>query len=107
MPNWEADSCRSGKTLYPVGIGVKQTRSHKVCLPRKNGERDIQLYSVTVFYQAGIPAHDIEIALEPEAASLYCRSMRIFRNSTSPKQSPKLLTFSPGSVYMVVDCGGE
>lgn len=55
--------------------------------------------------QAGIRREDIEIALEPESASLYCRSMKVFRDS-STKDKPKLMTFQPGSVYMVVDCGG-
>ena len=44
--------------------------------------------------------------MEPESASLYCRSMRAFRES-STKDKPKLISFPPGSVYMVVDCGGK
>lgn len=55
--------------------------------------------------QAGIRGEDIEIALEPESASLYCRSMRAFRE-TSSKDKPKLMSLPPGSVYMLVDCGG-
>ena len=44
--------------------------------------------------------------MEPESASLYCRSMRAFRE-TSSKDKPKLMSLPPGSVYMLVDCGGK
>ncbi|XP_062584704.1 uncharacterized protein LOC134246362 isoform X2 [Saccostrea cucullata] len=63
------------------------------------------------------------IALEPEAASIYCRKLKMYQlvpemNEERPLQSPKFASVEPmninpacedlkeGSRYMVVDCGG-
>ncbi|XP_061180515.1 heat shock 70 kDa protein 12A-like [Saccostrea echinata] len=63
------------------------------------------------------------IALEPEVASVYCRTLKMYQlvpeiNEERPLQSPKFASVEPmnmnpacedlkeGSRYMVVDCGG-
>ena len=51
----------------------------------------------------------LRIALEPEAASLYCRTLDI-RNFTSGNAQPggdDDVTMAPGTVYMLVDAGGK
>ena len=46
------------------------------------------------------------IALEPEAASLYCQYMPVNRFASGGADSQASLA-SPGTVYMVVDLGGK
>ncbi|XP_023224233.1 heat shock 70 kDa protein 12A-like [Centruroides sculpturatus] len=73
-------------------------------------------------YQAGIASPDFPeqllIALEPEAASIYCRKLRVYQlvpNEPSPQkliQKPNngamdpVVTETNGIRYSVVDCGG-
>ena len=45
------------------------------------------------------------IALEPEAASVYCRYLPL--QATNQEQSSAISEFKVGSKYMVVDAGGE
>ncbi|CAH1263872.1 HSPA12A [Branchiostoma lanceolatum] len=60
-------------------------------------------------YKAGIASrnhrHRLLIALEPEAASLFCRQLPVsrFRRDTG---NTALLQMEPQERYMVVDCGG-
>ncbi|XP_053399659.1 heat shock 70 kDa protein 12A-like [Mercenaria mercenaria] len=53
--------------------------------------------------QAGIPEDMLTIALEPEAASLYCRHLPV-EKCGSDKTS--LAKFGPGKRYLVLDAGG-
>ena len=54
-----------------------------------------------------MPKDQIEIALEPEAASLYCRSMKAIRTEQGGAAAGSGLTkFPKGTRYMVLDCGG-
>ena len=55
------------------------------------------------FLQAGIEKDQIEIALEPESASLYCRSVKTCR---AQEAGAGLSNFPVGTRYMVLDCGG-
>jgi hypothetical protein len=50
--------------------------------------------------QAGIDGDNLIIALEPEAASMFCKYMLVERGNDS------LCTFQPGSKYIILDCGG-
>ncbi|KAL5012749.1 hypothetical protein ScPMuIL_011300 [Solemya velum] len=54
--------------------------------------------------KAGINGDALEIALEPEAASIYCRHIPLQRTEKGGKVSVE--TFSPGSKYLVLDAGG-
>lgn len=54
------------------------------------------------FLQAGIQDNQLIIALEPEAASIYCQYVK-----TKDISDPKLTLSSPGTQYMVVDLGGR
>ena len=51
----------------------------------------------------GIPGHQIIIALEPEATSVYCNYLKTVRPSDISKVFQEPL---PGTKYMVVDIGG-
>ncbi|XP_062603211.1 heat shock 70 kDa protein 12A-like [Saccostrea cucullata] len=58
--------------------------------------------------KAGILNDKLSIALEPEAAALYCRYLPVER-LTRPEDldgKSKLKTFSPGAKYLIVDLGG-
>ncbi|XP_052065218.1 heat shock 70 kDa protein 12A-like [Mytilus californianus] len=50
---------------------------------------------------AGIPDNQLIIALEPEAASIYCQYVK-----SKDLSDPKLTVSSTGTQYMVVDLGG-
>ncbi|WAQ99530.1 HS12A-like protein [Mya arenaria] len=52
---------------------------------------------------AGLPENHIEIALEPEAASLYCRQLPIAKDPQTEHGVSKLPVESQ---YMILDCGG-
>lgn len=57
------------------------------------------------FFQADIEGRHLSIALEPEAASLYCQYV-----PTDKIHGSEGATFSvgkPGSKYMVIDLGGK
>ncbi|XP_052794098.1 heat shock 70 kDa protein 12A-like [Mya arenaria] len=54
--------------------------------------------------KAGIASDNLSIALEPEAASLFCRHLPIQQFSGNCGKSLK--TFDVGSKYMVLDAGG-
>ena len=45
------------------------------------------------------------IALEPEAASVYCRYLPL--EATNQEQSSAISDFQVGTKYMVIDAGGE
>lgn len=53
---------------------------------------------------AGIPLKHLKIALEPEAASLYCQYLPVERLSVGSKM--KFSDASIGTTYMIVDLGG-
>lgn len=52
--------------------------------------------------QAGIPSNQIIIALEPEAASIYCKHLPVEKL----KGGDAIDVFQPGSKYLVLDAGG-
>lgn len=59
--------------------------------------------------QAGINGKDLSIALEPEAASVYCmrRPVDMLAGADSFKSGSVVGPFSKGVKYMVVDIGGK
>lgn len=54
--------------------------------------------------KAGIDTDNLSIALEPEAASLYCKHLPVEKISGCDSQN--FSAFSPGSRYLVLDAGG-
>jgi hypothetical protein len=55
-----------------------------------------------VNFQAGIDRHKLSIALEPEAASAYCRYLPMDKTKTRTD----LYSLPPGTKYMILDAGG-
>ncbi|KAK3599539.1 hypothetical protein CHS0354_006674 [Potamilus streckersoni] len=55
--------------------------------------------------QAGISNDQLLIALEPEAASIYCRYIPLEIKSSDGGTT--VVSFSPGTRYIVVDAGGK
>lgn len=55
--------------------------------------------------KAGIKSENLIIALEPEAASMYCRKMPlVYLSEKSDKDGIDI--FSPGNQYLILDAGG-
>ncbi|XP_052795057.1 heat shock 70 kDa protein 12A-like isoform X2 [Mya arenaria] len=54
--------------------------------------------------EAGIPGNRLSIALEPEAASLYCRHLPVEKHVGD--QACVMSKFKPGARYLVLDAGG-
>ena len=54
--------------------------------------------------QAGIDNDNLTIALEPEAASLFCRHLSVEKKATTTKTS--IAKFTTGTNYLVLDAGG-
>ena len=69
-------------------------------------------FFLSCLLQAGIVSKDapdqLLIALEPEAASIYCREMKM-REFTSEKGDANIsdVFARPGSKYLVIDIGGN
>lgn len=57
------------------------------------------------FIKAGIPDNQLEIVLEPEAASIYCHLMHLDHIQENDKTNR--FTRNPGIKYMVLDLGGK
>ena len=57
-----------------------------------------------IFFQAGIDGQNLSLALEPEAASLYCKYLPVERIGGSSKG---VTCFRAGSKYLVLDAGGK
>ena len=60
-------------------------------------------------FKAGIPRRDLTIALEPEAASVYCMRLPkdMLRGGGQQVKGAAVGPFSKGVKYMVVDIGGK
>lgn len=55
--------------------------------------------------KAGIPDNQLDIALEPEAASIYCHMMHL--DEIQRDNKTESFTRKSGVKYMVVDLGGN
>lgn len=55
-------------------------------------------------FQAGIGKDQLTIALEPEAASIYCHALRL---EVDKKENKMLQTIKSGMKFMVIDLGGR
>ena len=65
----------------------------------------MDLHFIALF-QGGIHDDHLRIALEPEAASVYCKHLCL--EARDDLEGFRALgTFSPGSKYLVLDAGGD
>ena len=63
----------------------------------------MEMCTIVFILQAGIPAYQLMIALEPEAASIYCKHLPVEKL----EGSNSICAFQPGSKYLVLDAGGN
>ncbi|KAK3099872.1 hypothetical protein FSP39_011017 [Pinctada imbricata] len=56
--------------------------------------------------QGGIKDHQLQFALEPEAASVYLKEVSVERTQMTESMEAALTAFSPGTKYLVLDLGG-
>lgn len=56
--------------------------------------------------KAGILSNQLTLALEPEAAAVYCKEITT-RRAKDADYEIALATFSPGESFILVDCGGN
>ncbi|OWF41867.1 Heat shock 70 kDa protein 12B [Mizuhopecten yessoensis] len=56
--------------------------------------------------KAGILSRNLVLALEPEAASLYCKHIPVDRMDTGNPGETSIIPFQEGMSYMVLDLGG-
>jgi len=59
-----------------------------------------------MYLQAGIKHKQLSLALEPEAASMFCMKVPTIKTSTSDLSS-SIKEFDVGTRYMVLDIGGK
>lgn len=64
----------------------------------------IRLQLNYIFFQAGIKEDQLTLALEPEAASIYCHELR---QEVHIKENKFLPTIKSGMKFMVIDLGGR
>ena len=57
--------------------------------------------------QAEIDTHRLCLALEPEAASLTCRYLRMNVQRGMEQKKDAMIAFTPGTKYLVLDAGGK
>lgn len=62
-------------------------------------------YFIRFTIQAGIPDDQLNIALEPEAAAIYCKELAVARLNNDGSEA-MLHKFDQGSQFMVLDLGG-
>ena len=59
--------------------------------------------TLMIYLQAGIDGSNLSLALEPEAASLFCK----FLPTEKIGGGSGVSCFRPGSKYIVLDAGGQ
>lgn len=59
-----------------------------------------------LFLQAGIKTENLILALEPEAASLYCKYLQTEKTQVDGNKT-EIVPFQPGTRYLVLDLGGK
>jgi len=52
--------------------------------------------------QAGIQDNRLLLALEPEAAAIYCKDVSVRKSDDS-----ELISFEPGEQFVLIDLGGK
>ena len=90
------------KNDYAVRKGVL-TRCTSVCFVLFYFQKVFDCPLIALYFQAGIHNDNLSLALEPEAASLFCKYLPVERITGGDGIS----CFKPGSRYLVLDAGGE
>ncbi|KAK3577017.1 hypothetical protein CHS0354_003080 [Potamilus streckersoni] len=92
-------------TLHNRIPGIVQEDIHFVLTVPAIWDDKAKQYMRDAAVKAGISNDQLSIALEPEAAAIWCQQLELLKTSESGSSSTESL-FSPGMRYMVVDLGG-
>ncbi|KAH3704812.1 heat shock 70 kDa protein 12A-like [Dreissena polymorpha] len=84
--------------------GVDKNDIHWVLTVPAIWDEHAKQFMRTAAREAGIEIGHLNLALEPEAASIYCRHIKMSRNEGSSGED--ISTFKPGTRYLVCDAGG-
>lgn len=96
--------CQKVEKMFD-GVFNGEDIEYVLTVPAIWGERAI-LFMREVAVNAGIRDEILRVALEQEAASVYCQYLK-FAKGKRDTSSPNLDVLKPGTKYMVVDLGGD
>ncbi|KAK3610272.1 hypothetical protein CHS0354_029731 [Potamilus streckersoni] len=91
--------------LEKQGTGVKDTEIHWVLTVPAIWSDSAKQFMREAAEKAGIPSGQLKIALEPEAASLFCQYLPV-EKLNSQGGNVHFSSAPPGTKYMVLDLGG-
>ncbi|KAL3859668.1 hypothetical protein ACJMK2_009876 [Sinanodonta woodiana] len=91
--------------LEKRGTGVIDTEIHWVLTVPAIWSDAAKQFMREAAEKAGIPSGQLSIALEPEAASLFCQYLPV-EKLNSPDGGVQFSSLPPGTKYMVLDLGG-
>ncbi|XP_061164989.1 heat shock 70 kDa protein 12B-like [Saccostrea echinata] len=89
-------------TARRKGLGVRESEINWVLTVPAMWSDPAKQFMSKAAEKAGIPRTRLILALEPEAASIYCRLLPL----TKLEGSNDIGVFKPGSKYLVLDAGG-
>lgn len=89
--------------LKPIFQAFDRINVAKLVVKKKN---NLFFHAKKIWFQAGIPTNQLCLALEPEAASLFCRHLPVEKVKDADGQSA-LSSLAPGKRYLVLDAGGK
>lgn len=92
------------KMLVKQNIDVKDSEIQWIITVPAIWEEGAKVFMREAAEQAGINAKQLSIALEPEAASLYCQYLPVEKFSSGGQVG--FADAQPGTTYMIVDLGG-
>ncbi|OWF37210.1 Heat shock 70 kDa protein 12B [Mizuhopecten yessoensis] len=87
-----------------VGAGIQDDKIHWVLTVPAIWSDQAKQFMRESAKRAGIRSEQLDIALEPEAASIYCKHMSVNRREQQD-DGVGLETIRPGTKYMVLDAG--
>ncbi|KAL5012280.1 hypothetical protein ScPMuIL_010831 [Solemya velum] len=93
------------ETLHSRSIDVRKKDVHWVLTVPAIWNEPAKQFMREVAVKAGIESCDLTLALEPEAAALYCQITKVVR-SVSNDGKESFGPLKPGTKYMVLDLGG-
>ncbi|XP_033743668.1 heat shock 70 kDa protein 12A-like [Pecten maximus] len=94
------------KTLKDKNIGIYESEIRFVLTIPAIWNEPAKQFMREAAVKAGILSRNLVLALEPEAASLYCKTIPIDRMDTGNPGETSIIPFREGMSYMVLDIGG-
>ncbi|KAK3588035.1 hypothetical protein CHS0354_012081 [Potamilus streckersoni] len=85
------------ESVHEKVLGVKDTDIHWVITVPAIWDDGAKQFMREAGKEAGIPDNQLDLALEPEAAAIYCKAISVKLDGSS---------FEPGTQFILVDLGG-